>query len=376
MLADDNFVSGLLPPFLGALQACTSVLLTLCYGVLARKAQLIREGSINDLSGLCVKVFLPALIIINLGSQLHLGSVLNYVPVLSEHTYSLFVSLNTMLMSRYIVWSILYASLSVVLAHIVTKLLKLPPWVTPACAFNNTTSLPLLLLRSLKSAGILDMITPEGQSTDEAIDRAQSYFLVCAVTTKTISYAVGPRMLRDIKDEDQRDQEPDERDRDEGRNGEQQQQERRPSEEEIDEQTSLLPAPAQKLRHQVSSPIKRVARYVYSFFPERVKQELTSVDTGFVDVAMVCTLTGVVLGLVPKLHRAFFNPNNQGGIFNAWLTSSMENLGKLFTSLQIFMVGCKLGVSFERMKRSKNSGKIPVRAILTVFIIRLIIWPV
>ncbi|KAL1987565.1 hypothetical protein VTN96DRAFT_3165 [Rasamsonia emersonii] len=358
MIAGGNFASGLLSPFLGALQACISVLLTLCYGVVARKAQLIREGSINDLSGLCVKVFLPALIIINLGSQLHLGSVLNYVPVL--------------------IWSILYASLSVVLAHIVTKLLKLPPWVTPACAFNNTTSLPLLLLHSLKSTGSLDIITPEGQSTQEAIDRAQSYFLVCAVTTKTISYAVGPRMLRDIEDEDQRDQGQDER-RDEGRDGEQQQQQppqRRPTEEEIDEQTSLLPGPAQKLRHQVGSPIKRAARYVYSFFPERVKQELTSVDTGFVDVAMVCTITGVILGLVPKLHRAFFNPNDEGGIFNAWLTSSIENLGKLFTSLQIFMVGCKLGVSFERMKRSKNSGKVPARAILTVFIIRLIIWPV
>lgn len=75
---------GLLSPFLGALQACTSVLLTLSYGVLARQAGLIHEESINDVSGLCVKMFLPALIIINLGSQLHLGVALNYIPVLSE----------------------------------------------------------------------------------------------------------------------------------------------------------------------------------------------------------------------------------------------------------------------------------------------------
>ncbi|KAL1966665.1 hypothetical protein VTN77DRAFT_3862 [Rasamsonia byssochlamydoides] len=349
----DNIIQGLLPPFLGALQACTSVLLTLLYGVAARQAKLIREESINDIAGLCVKVFLPALIIVNLGSQLHLGSALNYVPVL--------------------VWSILYASLSVVFGYIVTIVLKLPPWVTPACAFNNTTSLPLLLLQSLQSAGSLDMITPEGESTSDAIQRAQSYFLVCAVTTKTISYAVGPRMLRDIGDEGEQDQQEggDQRDRDEGRQPE----ERRPSEEEIDEQTSLLPGPAQKLRHGVGSPIKRAARYVFSLFPERVKQELTSIDTGFVDVALLCTLTGVVLGLVPKLHRAFFNPNDEGGIFNAWLTSSIKNLGKLFTTLQIFMVGCKLGVSFERMKRSKSSGKVPLRAIVSVFIIRLVIWP-
>jgi hypothetical protein len=53
------------------------------------------------------------------------------------------------------------------------------------------------------------------------------------------------------------------------------------------------------------------------------------------------------LGLVPQLHRAFFRPYDQGGIFNAWLTSSIKNIGKFFTSLQVFLVGCKLGVSFR-----------------------------
>lgn len=287
---------------------------------------------------------------------------------------------NTLLTVGFLVWSILYASLSVGLGYIVTLVLKLPPWVTPACAFNNTTSLPLLLLQSLESAGSLEIIVPKGQSVPDAIKRAQSYFLVCAVTTKTISYAVGPRMLRDI-DKGEEDQGGEYQDQgvcgsDEERGGAQSERQRHPTEEEIDEQTSLLPRPAQKFRHKVSSPIKRAGNFVFSLFPERVKQELTSVDTGFVDVAIICTLTGAVLGLVPKLHRAFFSPNDEGGFFNAWLTSSIENVGELFTSLQIIMVGCKLGVSFERMKRSKRSGKVPVRAILSVFIIRLVVWPV
>jgi predicted permease len=268
------------------------------------------------------------------------------------------------------VWSITYSSLSILIGYIVTRLLKLPPWVTPACAFNNTTSLPLLLLQSLESAGSLEAIIPEGQSVSDAIKRAQSYFLVCAVTTKTMSYALGPRMLRDIdKSED------DGTDEDEERGVEEPEPEHHPTEEEMDEETSLLPRPAQKLRHGVSSPLKRVSRFIFSLFPERVKQELTSVDTGFVDVAILCTVTGAVLGLVPKLHQAFFSPNDEGGIFNAWLTSSIENVGKLFTTLQMIMVGCKLGVSFEKMKRSKNSGKVPVRAILTVFLIRMVLWP-
>lgn len=76
--------NGLIQPFLGALQACTSVLLTIGYGVAARECKLIQETSINDISGICVKLFLPALLIVNLGSQLHADSALNYVPILGS----------------------------------------------------------------------------------------------------------------------------------------------------------------------------------------------------------------------------------------------------------------------------------------------------
>lgn len=75
---------GLLPPFLGALQACVSVLLTMCYGVAARRLSLIHDATINDMSALGVKLFLPALIVVNLGKELHIGTALNYLPVLGK----------------------------------------------------------------------------------------------------------------------------------------------------------------------------------------------------------------------------------------------------------------------------------------------------
>lgn len=78
----------LLVPFLGAFQACISVLLTVIYGVAARQSKLIHESTIDDMSGICVKVFLPALIIVNLGSQLHVDNALNYVPVLSTQAHT------------------------------------------------------------------------------------------------------------------------------------------------------------------------------------------------------------------------------------------------------------------------------------------------
>lgn len=74
---------GLIAPLLGALQASVSVLLTICYGVAAQRVQLMRKASIDDMAGLGVKLFLPALIVIHLGEQLSSGNVLNYIPVLS-----------------------------------------------------------------------------------------------------------------------------------------------------------------------------------------------------------------------------------------------------------------------------------------------------
>lgn len=67
---------------LGSLQACASVLLTMIYGVLARKLKLLQETSINESSALGVKLFLPALVLVKLGQELHLQNALNYVPIL------------------------------------------------------------------------------------------------------------------------------------------------------------------------------------------------------------------------------------------------------------------------------------------------------
>ncbi|KAH1277824.1 hypothetical protein KXV36_005282 [Aspergillus fumigatus] len=329
-------------PFLGALQACVSVLLTMSYGAMAERFRLVKESSISDMAGLGVKLFLPALIVVHLGEQLEADIVLNYVPVL--------------------IWAALYTSASIGLAHAVSRGLGLPVWVTPACAFNNTTSLPLLLLQSLESVGSLKLIIPEGDSMSGAITRAQSYFLLCAVVSKTIGYAVGPKMLQNGNNQDEgRDAQDTDAEAGQSNNGDY-----ADNDEEASEETSLLPERVQKARRKVTGKFRRVGRWVSSFLPERVKQELMApFESPFADVAILCTIIGAALGLVPQLHRAFFRPYEEGGIFNAWLTSSVKNIGKLFTTLQIFV----------RMKASGNSGEIPKKAIVTIFLVRLVIWP-
>jgi predicted permease len=75
---------GILPSFLGALQASLAVLLTIGYGAVASRFSLLKESSSRDISKTCVRLFLPALMITNVGSELHADTIHRYVPILGK----------------------------------------------------------------------------------------------------------------------------------------------------------------------------------------------------------------------------------------------------------------------------------------------------
>lgn len=70
--------------FLGALQASLSVLLVIFYGVLAAQFKFLEDSTTKQISSLCIRMFLPALLATNVGSQLHAETGMHYVPILSE----------------------------------------------------------------------------------------------------------------------------------------------------------------------------------------------------------------------------------------------------------------------------------------------------
>lgn len=76
--------SSILTSFLGALQASLAVLLTISYGVIASRFNILKASSARDISKICVRLFLPALLITNIGQELHLDTAYRYVPVLSS----------------------------------------------------------------------------------------------------------------------------------------------------------------------------------------------------------------------------------------------------------------------------------------------------
>ncbi|KAL1738190.1 hypothetical protein HDZ31DRAFT_7677, partial [Schizophyllum fasciatum] len=173
--------NSILTSFIGALQGSVSVLLTIAYGIIAGHFKLIKDSSAKDISRLCVELLQPALLIINVGSEVHPETLRRYLPI--------------------IVWSIAYNVVSIAIGVVARRFFKMPSFVAPACAFNNTTSLPLLLVQSFAVTGLLDAILPPGESASDAVNRAKSYFLINAVIGSSLTFSLGPGLLNP-QDED------------------------------------------------------------------------------------------------------------------------------------------------------------------------------
>ncbi|KAF8474825.1 auxin efflux carrier [Kalaharituber pfeilii] len=336
--------------FVGALQASLSVILTLGYGLLAARFGLIRNASAKDVSRLCVNIFLPMLIVTNVGSQIDVKSIKKYFLIM--------------------VWSTAYTILSIGYGAIFVRFLRFPSWTTPACSFNNTTSLPLLLLQSLAVTGLLDNIA-EG-NVSEAVERATSYFLINSMLSNGLTFAFGPKLLEENDGNSSNDlygdgAEPhDTGDEESGHRAE------------ASESTSLIPS---KIRKPVSTTYERMRKRscnILSRLPSPIKRTLTFIYS-VINAPLIGAVIALIVGLIPPLHRILFNHMQNGGWLRAWFTSSLKNVGELFTSLQMFVVGTELNTSLERGNQtSAYSGytAIPKRCLLVIYLLRFALWPV
>ncbi|KAF2491493.1 hypothetical protein BU16DRAFT_529994 [Lophium mytilinum] len=361
--------AGLLNSFLAAIQASLSVLLVVFYGVLTAKFKLLDGSTGKTISKVCVKVFLPALLLTKIGSELHAGSAQRYLIIL--------------------IWAFICHIISFLIGISAHLLLKFPDWITAAIMFNNTTSYPLLLIVSLDETGILSNLVVTDESSKAAIERAKSYFLVFATVSSCLTFAVGPRLM-----DSEHAYEPDTDDKD--------------SSDEIEddeaispthetEQTSLLRVPDQIRRRSSAVPT--------TFFPTRQREGSTKASFDrrpsyipkrrwynfgprtqwwllflydFLNAPLLGAVAGAIIGLVPPLHRAFFYDTYEGGIFSAWLTASFKSIGQLFVPLPLLVAGVSLYLS--RVAANSPDGpreaKLPWLTTLFVLVIRFVVWPV
>lgn len=271
----------------------------------------------------------------------------------------------------------------------------------PAICFNNTTALPLLLIQSLETAGILsDLTMGKDDSTSDALKRAKSYFLVSAMVGNSLTFAVGPKLLDDEEtpndhyEAGQKAQEGEreddyqnmQRDEESGSSATQESEDEhenptnsdgRTAEEEEEhetETTTLLPKPVAKRVEHVETEVSEEAGKYWSKIPKRIRTVLNFV-LSLLNAPLIGAIIGGTLGLVPGLHKVFFSEPDEGGIFKAWLTESVSNIGGLFATLQLVVVGAKLSTSLMKMKNGEKSGKIPLIPMLSIFVIRFLLWP-
>ncbi|MCJ1364057.1 hypothetical protein MMC16_003166 [Acarospora aff. strigata] len=364
----------LVTSFLGALQASLAVLLTIGYGVIAAQFDLLKGSSAKDISKLCVRMFLPALLITNVGSQLHLDTAMRYVPIL--------------------IWSLIYTLSSMLLGYAATRFFKLPSWTTPALCFNNTTSLPLLLVQSLDATGILSQLfMSDSDTSSDAVKRAKSYFLVCSIIGNSLTFALGPKLLDGEEAPEKEEPDEDKPDEADGANGgvegteDVEQGRLRPTEqqngdadhadgeENVNEQTSLLPDPIVHHGNKAGREGYQKGKKCWDKLPGWA-QKLLDFLYAFVNAPLIGAIIGGIIGLVPPLHRAFFNEQQEGGFLNAWLTSSIQNIGDLFAALQVVVVGVKLSTSLRKMKKGEESGRVPWTPMIFVLVVRFVVWPV
>jgi len=362
--------AGLVNSFVAAIQASLSVLLVIFYGGLAAHLKLLDSSSSKSISKICVKMFLPALLLTKIGSELHAGSADRYLIIL--------------------IWAFVCHFLSFLIGAAAHYLLGMPDWITAAIMFNNTTSYPLLLIQSLDETGILQNLIVTDETTRDAIERAKSYFLVFATVSSCLTFAVGPRLIDSEHSPEPDEDKDDENDEDGIREVEEG--DVQPSE---NENSHLLssdqrqqspgrrPSAFFPSRLRVPSPNPVVYDRRPSLIPQskwkglgdRTRWSLLFLYD-FLNAPLIGAVLGAIIGMVPILKRAFFNDTFDGGIFSAWLTPSLKNIGSIFVPLPVIVAGVSLYLSMQQSKRDGSHGTTPWLTTIFVLVTRFVLWPV
>lgn len=162
--------------FLGALEGAISVLLTLSVGYYVARAGMVDHKTVKRISALCSNVFLPCLIVVQMGPELTAGN-LRKVWILP-------------------VWGLISTIIAHSLGWAAQAAFRTRSWVIVAAGRPNTSALPLLLLQSLESTGVLKYLAGDAEAVSKTLHRAKSLILLNVVIQQTITFQIAPSILR------------------------------------------------------------------------------------------------------------------------------------------------------------------------------------
>ena len=161
-----------------------------------------------------------------------------------------------------------------------------------------------------------------------------------------MTFAIGPKLLDDEEAPDEENLKA-QNTRNEGDEAESDEEQANPrissgrtaeEEEEYDnETTTLLPNSIARREEAIREEMSVKTERWWVKLPLVVRQFFTSAGS-FLNAPLIGAIIGGAIGLAPPLHRVFFNEPQNGGIFKAWLTNSVMNIGELFPALQLVVV--------------------------------------
>ena len=217
------------------------------------------------------------------------------------------------------------------------------------------------------------------------VSRAKSYFLVSAIVGNSLTFAIGPKLLDDEETPDKH-HEDQKRKAEEARiNGREESDEESANtvscsdrsqgqEEHFDETTTLLPDRLAQRGGEILGEVSYASERQWIKLP-LVFREALAFAWSFLNAPLIGATLGAIIGLTPPLHKAFFNDPSEGGFLKSSLTTSVKNVGELFATLQLVVVGAKLSNSLLNMKQGKASGEVKFIPMLSIFFVRFILWP-
>lgn len=188
------------------------------------------------------------------------------------------------------------------------------------------------------------------------VDMANGFFLVNSLVSNAATMALGPRLLAEEEEDPAGSGDDSEEEEDVTREDRE--------DWERTENTPLLPKPV----IAYASGVSAASHQRFSELSPRLQRVLRAAGS-ILNPTLIGALIAITIALIPPLQRAFFEPTTSGGVFTPWLTSSLKNIGELFTTLQMFVVGSSLNSSI-----SSKSGRVGWRPVLAVFLVRFVLW--
>ncbi|KAI0069451.1 hypothetical protein K474DRAFT_1564825, partial [Panus rudis PR-1116 ss-1] len=311
--------------FLRALEGAISILLTLYAGYLIALNGYIDRPTVQRLSKLCSIIFLPCLIIVQMGPELTTEKLsrLWIIPVWG---------LSSTLFTHLVGW----------VGQVVCKM---PSWTIGR---PNSTALPLLLIQSLQYTGVLEDLSAPGESVSETLDRAKSLILLNVVVQQTFTYQFAPAILR----RDKRKKNNDEEEEGDGVSrlapaGESRQ--HLPPIVQDMERVGLLQDQdtrsygTNRQGQEYSSALNPIADQLDVHWPRRIAFAEKPIKKMFnwMSPPLIGAIIALLLGIIPPVHKAFLS---KGGPLYSSITQSVKNLGDLFVVLQNVIVGSELAL--------------------------------